>query len=110
MAGFFYIPQALIKSQFIELLLFKNLSVPCSWKEGSCFSCKLPKRRECNTAKTTMRAWGGLGGVALIAGAINGAPLQAASLGTFWAEPESTAPGRDPNRGDRAGTDQKGNR
>ena len=38
-----------------------------------------------------------LEGVALIAGAINSTPLQAASLGTFWAEPESTAPGRDPN-------------
>ena len=62
------------KSQFLALLHFKNLSIPCSWKEGSCFYCKLPKRRECNTAKTTVRAWGGLGGVALIAGAINSAP------------------------------------
>jgi len=48
-----------------------------------------------------------LEGVALIAGAINSTPLQAASLGTFWAEPESTAPGRDPSRRNRAGTDRE---
>ena len=45
-----------------------------------------------------------------LAGAINSTPPRAASLGTFCAATESTAPGRDPNRWDRAGTDQKGNR
>ena len=63
----------------------------------------IPQKRNCAPGEV-------LEGVALIAGAINSTPLQAASLGTFWAEPESTAPGRDPNRWDRAGTDQKGTR
>jgi len=48
--------------RFNALLHFKNLSVPCSWKEGSCFSCNPPISRKCNTAKTKERAWGGLGG------------------------------------------------
>ena len=52
----------IFKFRFIELLHFKNLSVPCSWMEGSCFSCNPPISRKCNTAKTKERAWGGLGG------------------------------------------------
>ena len=67
------------------------------WLKGTTLLSIPPDRKEkVRGNKTKVRAWGGLGGVALIAGAINSTPLQAASLGTFWAEPESTAPGRDP--------------
>jgi len=67
-------------------------------KEGN----GIPQKRKCAPGEA-------LEGVALIAGAINSTPLQAASLGTFWAEPESTAPGRDPNQNTGAGTSIKGN-
>ena len=45
-------------------------------------------------APTKVRAWWGLGEVAWIAGARHTNPPQAASLGTFLAEQESTAAGR----------------